>query len=347
MADPTAQTTDPTKPKLPAPLTMAQAAPASSAQAPGQAGGTPSLTMAQTPVTTPAPTVAAPTAPVDRVKLATDIFNTTAASTAPAYEAAQRGAVSTGAGLGQLGSGQLRTSEGNLELARERDLDTLRSTLVNSATQGSIEDANTAFQQQIAGGGLSIAQQNANTTQTGTLGGLGIQQGQLDLAKTGQEAQIELAKKSLEQSGIQFNATLAEQQAARLQQGSQFNAQLAQSGDQFKQSLAQNAEQFGLSQTQAMALAKLNDATANRSIDVSQEQGKNQLLIQLAGILGGPTGTLNPGIMAGIAKLFGITLPADTTTTGTGGGSGGGGTGTGTGGGGTTDGGTGGSRVQG
>jgi hypothetical protein len=392
------------------------------------------LPLAQQPAI-PKPTVAAPAQPVDRLQLATDQFNTFSKATDPAYQKSISDANAAAFGRGQGGggvqngatsSGQLRTSIGDLSLARQRDLDTERDTLLQHAQEGSIADASTAFQQALAGsqqglaqqlgtGNLSIAQQQADTAKTGTLGSLGVQQGQLELAKTAQatgaeqtQQQIDLAKKTADinaayqsgtltlaqkdqalrelantqqntlatgqltlaqqQAGVQnaiaaagltgiYNGTqtiqaksqaiqdaiaqgrltveqgqlalaqltekdqtnlggaqLAEQTAARLQQNSQFNASLAQSAEQFKGSLAENARQFGLSQSQQLALAKLNDATANRSIDASTAQGKNQLLLQLAQILGGPTGTLNPDALAEIAKGFGIVVKgADST----------------------------------
>ncbi len=353
-------------------------------QQPGQAGGTPPSPQGTANI--PAPTVAAPSAPVDRLKLATDTFNTSAASTDPAYQQSLREATSTAAGAGQLGSGQLRTSIGDLALARGQELDTMRKQLVNDATTGSIADASTAYQQQlaaaqqglagtVAGANISQGQQAQDTSRLATTGGIAGQQAALELAKgeavgnvggtstlsaeqlaaqkqeaaqqlqlatgeatgtvggqdtiaakqlqlasTGQAAdiaqkqqQIDLATKSLAQSGLQFNAQLAEQTASRLQQGSEFNASQAQSAGQFKASLDQNATQFGLSQTQTQALAKLQNDTANKSIDASTEQGKNQLLIQLAAIIGGPTGATNPAAIAAIAKQFGVTLPSTVT----------------------------------
>ncbi len=378
--------TDPTQD--PNALTIAKPKP----QVPGQAGGTPPLAPGAPPI--PTPTVAAPTAPVDRLALAKSNFDTFANQTQAPYEASLRSASSEAAGQGQLGSGQYRTSVGNLVLARQRDLDTQRADLVNKATEGSIADATTAYQQALAAsqqgeanklgeGNLAIAKQSADTAEKGTLGSLGVQEGQLELAKTGQTAsidqnqqQIDLAKKTADinaqyQAGTltlaqkdqalrelsnsqqntlatsqltlaqkaeqdaaaqeaarlklattqttnqsdQAKAALAEQTAGRLQQGAQFDASQAQSKDQFAKTLAENSRQFGLSQDQQMALAKLQDATANKSIDASTAQGKNQLLVQLASILGGPTGALNQDTLAEIAKSLGVIVKKDDTTT--------------------------------
>ncbi len=398
--------TDPTQD--PNALTIAKPKP----QVPGQAGGTPPLAPGAPPI--PTPTVAAPTAPVDRLALAKSNFDTFANQTQAPYEASLRSASSEAAGQGQLGSGQYRTSVGNLVLARQRDLDTQRADLVNKATEGSIADATTAYQQALAAsqqgeanklgeGNLKIAQQSADTAEKGTLGSLDVQKGQLELAKTGQTAsidqnqqQIDLAKKTADinaayQAGtltlaqkdqalrelsntqqntiateqLQLakgaqdvaskvalgqltiaqatqalnekvqtgeltiaekdqalkelsqkqtvdiqNKQLAEQTAARLQQGAQFDASQAQSKDQFAKTLAENSRQFGLSQDQQMALAKLQNDTQNKSIDASTAQGKNQLLVQLASILGGPTGALNPDVLSAIAKSLGVIIPA-------------------------------------
>lgn len=163
-------------------------------QAPGQAGGVAPLPPVAPAI--PAPTVAPPSAPVDRVKLATDVFNQSAGSTQGAYDAASRDNIHNSAALGQIGAGGLRTREGNLQLARGRDLDLMREKLVNDATTGSVADATTAFQQGLAGAQQGLA------TEIGK-GNLGIAQGSLGLeqekAKTAAEQtqqQIDLAKKA-------------------------------------------------------------------------------------------------------------------------------------------------------
>jgi hypothetical protein len=81
-----------------------------------------------------------PGAGVDRVALAADRFKTFTASTAPAYQAALRDANRMGAAAGGLGSGQLRTSFGDLGLARTNQLQTASDTLQQNALDGSIED---------------------------------------------------------------------------------------------------------------------------------------------------------------------------------------------------------------
>lgn len=125
-----------------------------------------------------------------------------------------------------------------------------------------------------------LAQQQSNTLATG---------------------QLELARENAATQREQFGQSLDEQRAGRLQ-----------SAEQFRASLAENARQFGLSQDQQMALAKLSDATANRQIDVSTAQGKNQLLVQLASIIGGPTGQIDPAAFAALVRVFGLSMPYDT-----------------------------------
>lgn len=197
----------------------------------------------------------------------------------------------------------IANQQGQLELAK-----------AGQAQQAGQFDKSLAFQEEQAkieaafkSGQLTLAQKDQALRELANSQQNTIATGQLELAKSGQSQQAD-----------QFKQSLAEQAAGRLQQNSQFNASLAQSGEQFKASLAQNAQQFGLNQTQQMALAKLSDATANRSIDASTAQGKNALLLELARILGGPTGALNPDALAAIAKSFGVELPASTTTATTG-----------------------------
>lgn len=81
-----------------------------------------------------------PGAGVDRVKLANDVFESSAKASDPYYQKALRDATSAAAGNGQLGSGQLRTSLGDEASNRALQLDTLRSGLMHDATSGSIED---------------------------------------------------------------------------------------------------------------------------------------------------------------------------------------------------------------
>lgn len=372
-----------TPPEDPNALTLAKPKPLTQATAQSPL----TLAPAQAANSIPAATVQAPTQPVDRVALATQAFDTFQQARAPQDQRNLEAVTSQAAGMGQLGSGQWRTALTNQNNERQLQLDTQRDSLINKATEGSVADASTAFQQALAGsqqglatelgragvenqkGSLSLAEKSLTQSgsqfdkslaQSGTqfdqslalqseaqkidaaykAGTMtlaqkdqalrelenkqqyGLAGQQLELAKTGQTADIENQKQqlALAKSGQtiqqdQFTKSLAEQAAARLQSGSQFDKSLAQSGEQFRASLAQNATQFGLSQDQQMALAKLSDATANRSIDASTEQGKNQLLIQLAQIIGGPTGTLNPEVLAAIAKMFGVTVAPTTNVT--------------------------------
>lgn len=77
----------------------------------------------------------------DRFKLAQDRFATFTASSDPAYQAALRDANRMGAAAGGLGSGQLRTSLGDLALNRSRDLTNARDTLFQNALEGTIGDS--------------------------------------------------------------------------------------------------------------------------------------------------------------------------------------------------------------
>ncbi len=99
---------------------------------------------------------------VDRVKLGQDIFNTFQKSTDPAYQASILDAERNGAALGQIGSGGLRTSVGNLANQRGLQLDTARDTAAQNALTGSIGDMynniGIAQQQQ----GFQAGQQNTD-----------------------------------------------------------------------------------------------------------------------------------------------------------------------------------------
>lgn len=321
-----------------APLALApQAAP----QAPGKAGGAPAMTPPMTaPMSAPAPTVAAPSAPVDRVKLATDTFNNLSGQRNATYQADSRDNIRNSAALGQIASGGLRTREGNLQLARERDLDTLQKDLTLKATEGSIADAQTAYGQALSGAQQGLAEKIG-------LAGIDTQKGSLALEKekfaTGanqNQQQIDLAKKTAEIEAA-FKAgslTLAQKDQAlrELQSQQSFGLEtekfgLAKEGqaaniaaDQqriqlAKDQIAQTGAQFGASLAQQKELATLADATQNRQIDVSTAQGKNSLLLELARIMGAKDlSSIPPEFLASIAQALGVavtsTKPPVTTT---------------------------------
>lgn len=365
------------KPKKPVPLAAQNASTASTAATPG-------VGLAQIP----SPTIAAPSAPVDRVKLATDIFNTTAASTQGAYDATRRENVRGSAALGQIASGGLRTREGNLQLARGRDLDQMRERLVNSATEGSIADASTAYQQQLASsqqglaaelgrgsldvsrgglelekerfatgagqtqqqidlakkqqeintafetGRMTLAEKNLQLAELSNSQQFGLEGQRLDLAKEGQAASIRQSQAALAlQEKLGLGGLSAEQQRIAIAQKQQEIEQayqmkqislaernmalneLAQSqGHESEQEriglareqLAQTGQQFGLSLAQQKELATLADKTSNRQLDISSTQGRNMLLLELARIMGGPSGNVDPNFLATVARALGM-----------------------------------------
>jgi len=87
-----------------------------------------------------------PGAMLDRFGLAQQQFDTFANSTSPQYQAALRDATRSAAGAGRLGSGMLRTSYGDLANQRNLQLDTQRENLFQNALLGSVNDAQTQFE---------------------------------------------------------------------------------------------------------------------------------------------------------------------------------------------------------
>ncbi len=75
-----------------------------------------------------------------------------------------------------------------------------------------------------------------------------------------------------------------------------------------KAQAVQQAAQFGASLAQQKELAELADKTANRQLDLSTVQGKNALLLELARIMGGPSGNVDPAFIAAILKTFGVDM---------------------------------------
>lgn len=82
-----------------------------------------------------------PAAGVDRLALAKSNWDNFAKSSEPDYKAAIRDTDTAAAGAGQIGSGMLRTRHGDLALARSRDLDSAKTSFLNDATAGSIDDS--------------------------------------------------------------------------------------------------------------------------------------------------------------------------------------------------------------
>lgn len=77
----------------------------------------------------------------DRNKIAQTYETNWNNATAPQFQADLRNATSQAAGAGQLGSGQLRTSLGNLAYNRDVNRNAQESNFLNSALEGSIGDA--------------------------------------------------------------------------------------------------------------------------------------------------------------------------------------------------------------
>lgn len=138
--------------------------------------------------------------PQNRLQLAQNAFDTFAKSTEPQYAADLRLATQAAAGKGQIGSGGLRTTYGNLANQRALALDTQRDNLINSALTGTISDQQTADAN-------ALARYSAETGRLGTTGNLALGQGSLTLeqqkaataANQGQQS-LDLAKKTAEQN---------------------------------------------------------------------------------------------------------------------------------------------------
>lgn len=200
----------------------------------------PAPTGAAAPLPTEYPSVASTTGtPQNRLQLATSAFDTFAKSTAPQYTADLREAEHKAAGMGQLGSGGLRTTYGNLANQRALALDTEKSNLINSATTATIGD-------QQAADANALGHYNADTSRLGTTGSLDVAKGQLGLA-TQHEAtsadqsqqSIDLAKKTADINAAYQAGTLT----------------LAQKNQQLAE--LQNTQQYGL---------------ANASLDLQKQQ---------------------------------------------------------------------------
>jgi hypothetical protein len=189
------------------------------------------------------------------------------ASTAPQFQADINKATSNAAANGQLGSGGLRTSLGNLAYNRDLQRNTQASNFYNDALQGSIGDAQfnvgQANQQQAYQTGLQGQAFNQNLQQSqfnqqkyndqfsqslaGTQQANATQAQQFNQGVTNAQLQAQLQAQ-------QFGQGLSTQQFASDQQNQLFNQGLSSS--QLAAALQQ--QQFGQGVTQA----QLNDSLA-------------------------------------------------------------------------------------
>lgn len=283
------------------------------------------------PLTTEYPSAPSTTGtPQNRLQLAQTAFDTFAKSTAPAYAADLRQATQQAAGNGQVGSGMLRTTYGNLANQRALALDTERDNLINQATGATIAD-------QQANRGLDIQQENADTSRLGTTGNLALGQGGLTLAQRNQAlaelqntqqfglaqaaqdvatkvalGQLTLAQaaQALDEKVRTGELTLAQKDEALRELTQQQNNTNTQTSLQLQRDqLTQQGEQFGLSLAQQKDLADLADKTANRQIDATSAQGQNALLLELARIMGTSTSQIDPTFVAAISRALGIPAP--------------------------------------
>lgn len=227
-------------------------------------------------------TIASPA--TDRIALAQKAWDTETAQGAPAYEASLRSAKQAAAGVGQLGSGMLRTTLGDLSLQRSRDMDASYKTLMSDAVTGSISDKQfgTGVEQQQQGyqsaedarkfrqaldsqklgldttlglGQLGVQQQQANTNATGTSGNLELQRADLVAKYGAAEADRMIEAQKVANQAEQAKGQLALATSAQTQQAGQFSQQMTL--EQKKQELDQQVQtgQLTLAQS-AQALAK-------------------------------------------------------------------------------------------
>lgn len=205
----------------------------------------------------------------DRFKLAQDQWANFDRATAPQYQASLRDALRAGAAAGGLGSGQLRTSLGDLANQRALALDTQRTGLLNEALGGSIEDAYR---------NVGIAQQQQ-----------GFQQGQQQQAFGNELASLGMGDQLKNSS---FNRSL--QQLMMGGQGNPADTQLALSG-----LFGQQAGQAG------QTLADLiRGRTANNGAPSGAPSGGTDYNSLLQAILGGFKAQNVPAVQPGAAPTY-------------------------------------------
>lgn len=124
----------------------------------------------------------------DRNQIAQNQVNTWNASSQPQFQADLRSATSHAAGAGQLGSGQFRTSLGNLAYNRDLQRNSAQSNFLNNAQLGSIDDAYKNV-------GIAQQQQQFQTGLQGQTFNQGLQA--LQAGSTGNPAETQLALSGL------------------------------------------------------------------------------------------------------------------------------------------------------
>lgn len=220
-----------------------------------------------------------PNQSTDRYGIAQQQFQNFADQSNPAYASALKQATSAGAGAGQLGSGQLRTSYGNLANQRNQQLQQAQTGFLTDALNGSIQDAynNVGIaqqQQQYQAGqnqqnfGNNLATVQQNQANQGQAFNQNLAQQQLGLYGQNQGFQQGLARDQYNLYGQNqsFNQNLAQGQFQDQHQNQLFNQGLnsAQLG------LTTQAQQFGQGVTTAQLGDQLTNSAYNRNLGLAQ-----------------------------------------------------------------------------
>lgn len=239
-----------------------------------------------------------PGAGTDRYGIAQQQLSNYNQATDPLYQQSLREATSQAAGAGQLGSGQLRTSIGDLANARQNDLQTQGNTFLTNALNGSIQDAynNIGIAQQQQGYQSGLQNQTYNQGLAGAQLQNATQNQQFTQGLQNQQQQAALQNQSFNQgvTGTQLGAQLQNQQYNQGLSSAQLQNSLQ--GQLFGEGLSQaqlnnqtQAQQFGQGVTSSQLQDQLTNSAYGRALSSYN-----------AGNLNDPSGT-----ELGLSQIYG------------------------------------------
>lgn len=221
---------------------------------------------------------------IDRVGIAKDLLAQFDPLTDAQFKGDLRNATLGAAARGNLGSGNYRTSLGDIVANRAQQRDAYARQLMDAAQTGSIDD----FYKNV---GIAQQQQGFAAGQQQTAFGQSLAQRQQDLQEKVQSGQMSLAQAQQTQNAINSDREYALSAAGQQLQQKVASGQLTMQQAQLE--LARQAQEFGQAVTQTQLQDYLTNSQFNRDATTFQLGNTNNptsLQQWLAGLYGGQAG---------------------------------------------------------
>lgn len=236
---------------------------------------------------------------VDRYGIAQQQFQNFADQSNPVYAGALKQATSAGAAAGNLGSGQLRTSYGDLANQRNQQLQQAQSGFLTDALNGSIQDAYNNV-------GIAQQQQQYQAGQNQQQFGNNLATVQQNQANQGQafNQNYQTQQLGLQGQNQGFQQNYAQQQL----QNSLQNQLFGQGVTQQQLALQGQQQQFGQGVTQAQLQDQLTNSGFNRNLQqyqVGASGNPYDAQLAAANLYGGQAGAANQSLGGLIGNTVG------------------------------------------